>query len=135
MYSQTRAPVGQQFLVDATCSTHGLPMLYPGDRQTAHLSVFEGVSPKIWRYLWANRPSSQKPCSVAIEVTLAMAGSACNKLRLTARMRRSTRYCVGLTPSCVWHAARKVRPETPMARLTSGMYNGRSAAASSIAWK
>lgn len=61
-------------------------------------SVSDGRSPKMELYMPANRPSSKKPYSVAILVTVASPdGAAVNACR-TASIRRRVRYRFGLVP-------------------------------------
>jgi hypothetical protein len=75
----------------------------------------EGVSPNSFRYATAKRPSSQRPNSVAISVTVALVELASKSARCTKCIRRSQRYRTGPMPSSSWQQACNVRSDVQVA--------------------
>jgi hypothetical protein len=76
--------------------------------------VMDGNSSKSARYSAANRPNCQKPYCVAISVTVVAVGALARSPRRTRCIRRSSKYRLGLTPSCSWqHAAGYVPTRRP----------------------
>ena len=85
----------------------------------------DGDSPNSARYRPAKRPSSQKPWSMAICVTVAVAGVANPSARRAICIRRSQRYRIGPMPRCSWQHIRSIRSDAPIAAQISARYRGR----------
>src|SRR5450759_1336102 len=84
----------------------------------------EGASPNSARYSTEKRPSSQKPNSVAIWVTVDFVESASTSACRARCILRSQRYRIGPIPKCSWQMNRNVRSDTPIAVQISARYRG-----------
>src|SRR5215510_3416452 len=88
--------------------------------------VAEGDSPNNRLYETEKRPNSQKPCPVAICVTVVFDGSAPMSARRARCIRRSHRYRMGPIPRCSSQQISRVRSEAPTSAQISARCMGRS---------